>query len=139
MILLAAEQKMNAPPIAPLGREIDQTVRNGLKRDEAEGIEGLKRKPPPGSPEQGPPDYKARLLEVVRVRPRSLGPPYSLWTLARLADYRAEQTEIRVEAETVRCHLKAAEIVMSRPQHSISRPDPQYPVKKRRLKKPVPP
>ena len=69
------------------------------------------------------------------MRPRSLGQPYSVWTLARLADYLAEQTGIRVEAETVRCHLKAAEIVMSRPQHTLSSPDPEYQVKKRRLKK----
>ena len=80
------------------------------------------------------PDYKAHLLEVVRVRPRSVGQPYSVWTLARLADDLAEQTGIRVEAETVRCHLKAADIVMSRPQHTISSPDPAYRVKKRRLR-----
>ena len=131
MILLAAEQKMSAPRIAALVWETDQTVRNWLKRYEAEGIEGLKSKPQPGPPEKVTPDYKARLLEVVRVHPRSLGQPYSVWTLARLADYLAEQTGIRVEAETVRCHLKAAEIVMSRPQHSISSPDPEYSVKKR--------
>lgn len=134
MILLAAEQKMGAPAIARLVRETDQTVRNWLKRYEAEGLEGLKSKPQPGPPEKITPAYKARLLEVVRVRPRSLGQPYSLWTLARLADYLAEQTGIRVEAETVRCHLKAADIVMSRPQHTISSPDPAYAVKKRRLK-----
>ena len=130
IILLAAEQKMTAPTIAGLVRETDQTVRNWLKRYEAEGIEGLKSKPQPGPPEKVTPEYKARLLEVVRVRPRSLGQPYSVWTLARLADYLAEQSGIRVEAETVRCHLKAAEIVMSRPQHTISSPDPDYQVKK---------
>lgn len=134
MILLAAEQKMTAPTIAALVRETDQTVRNWLKRYEAEGIEGLKSKPQPGPPGKVTPDYQARLLEVVRVRPRSVGQPYSVWTLARLADYLAEQTGIRVEAETVRCHLKAAAIVMSRPPHTISSPDPEYQVKKRRLK-----
>src|SRR5512144_578244 len=85
IILLAAEQKISAPRIAALGRETDQTVHNWLKRYEAEGIEGLKSKPQPGPPEQVTPDYKGRLLEVVRVRPRSLGQPYSMWTLARLA------------------------------------------------------
>src|SRR5574342_42165 len=137
IILLAAEQKRSAPRIAALVRETDQTVRNWLKRYEAEGIEGLKTKPQPGPPEKGTPDYQARWLEVVRVRPRSLGQPYSVWTLARLADYLAEQTGIRVEAETVRCHLKAADSVMSRPQHTISSPDPEYQVKKRRLKTPA--
>jgi len=44
-----------------------------------------------------------------------------MWTLARLADYMAEQTGIRVGAETVRVHLKRADIVLSRPQHKISK------------------
>jgi len=57
-----------------------------------------------------------------------------MWTLQRLADYMADQTGIRVEAETVRVYLKAADIVLSRPQHTISSPDPEYRVKKRRLK-----
>jgi transposase len=57
-----------------------------------------------------------------------------MWTLARLADYRAEQTGIRVEAETVRAYLKEAEIVLSRPQRKISSPDPEYQVKNRRSK-----
>lgn len=73
----------------------------------------------------------------MRLRPRSLGLPFSLWTLARLADYMATETGIRVEGETVRVHLQAAGIVLSRPQHKISSPDPEYLVKKRRLRKPA--
>lgn len=41
---------------------------------------------------------------------------------------------IRVTGETVRGVLKAGGIVLSRPQHKISSPDPEYMVKKRRLK-----
>jgi winged helix-turn-helix protein len=57
--------------------------------------------------------------------------------LQRLADYLAEQTGIRVGYETVRLHLKAAGIVLSRPQHTISSPDPEYAVKKTRVAKPA--
>ena len=49
-MLLAAEQRMTAPAIAAIVREDDQTVRNWLKRWMAEGIEGLKDRPMPGSP-----------------------------------------------------------------------------------------
>ena len=73
--------------------------------------------------------------ETVRRRPRSLGLPFSVWTLRRLADHMAEQTGIRVEYETVRVHLKASGIVLSRPQHTISSPDPEYALKKRRSKR----
>jgi len=108
-----------------------------LIRYEAEGIEGLSDAPRPGSPRKVTPEYVAQLGEIVRLRPRSLGLPYSLWTLARLADSMAEQTGIRVEAETVRVYLKETEIVLSRPQHQISSPDPAYALKKRRVKTPA--
>src|SRR5262245_36732728 len=79
---------------------------------------------------KSPPAYREQLLFAVRRRPRSLGLPFSLWTLQRLADYLAEQTGICVQDETVRYYLKAADIVLSRPQHTITSPDPEYAVKK---------
>ena len=109
MRLLAAEHGMYAPAVAKMVRESEQTVRNWLMRYEAEGIKGLKDAPRPGSPKKVTSAYVTQLREVVRVRPRSLGLPFSMWPLARLANYRAEQTGIRVEAETVRVHLKEAE------------------------------
>lgn len=135
IVLLAGEQRMTAPAIARIVRENDQTVRNWLKRWMAEGIEGLKDRPMPGPPQKITEAYKEQLLTVVRRRPRSLGQPYSMWTLQRLSDYLAEQTGIRASYETVRQVLKAGEIVLSRPQHKVSSPDPEYVLKKRRLKK----
>ena len=137
MVLLACEQHLSPPAIAAIVREDDETVRRWLKRWMMEGIEGLRDRPMPGPPPKITREYEEQLLQVVRRRPRSLGQPYSMWTLQRLADYMAEQTGIRVEDETVRVHLKEAEIVLSRPQHTISSPDPEYLVKKRRLKRPV--
>ena len=86
---------MTAPAIATIVREDDQTVRNWLKRYLAEGIEGLKDRPMPGAPPKITQAYEEQLLAAVRRRPRSLGQPYSMWTLQRLADYLAEQTGIR--------------------------------------------
>jgi transposase len=80
--------------------------------------------------------YKDKLLAAVR-RPRSLGLPFSLWTLRLLVDYLAEQTGIRVSDETVRRALKHAGIVLSRPQPQISRPDPEYTLNKRRVRTPA--
>ena len=135
IVLLAGEQRMTAPAIAALVREVNQTVRNWLKRWMAEGIAGLKDRPMPGPPPKISAEYKEQLLVAVRRRPRSLGQPYSMWTLQRLSDYMAEQTGIRASYETVRLVLKAGEIVLSRPQHKVSSPDPEYLLKKRRLKR----
>src|SRR5215472_1899545 len=102
MVRLSGEQRLTAPAIATIVREDDQTVRNWLKRYLAEGIEGLKDRPMPGAPPKITSAYEEQVLSAVRRRPRSLGQPYSMWTLQRLADYLAEQTGIRVADETVR-------------------------------------
>lgn len=134
MILLAAEEHLVASEIARIVRSDPETVITWLRRYLAEGIEGLADRPRSGGPCKVTPEYREQLVRVVRQRPRSLGQPYSMWTLQRLADYMAEQTGLRVEAETVRIYLKAADIVLSRPQHKITSPDPEYEVKKRRSK-----
>lgn len=135
MILLAAERRMTAAEIAEIVRASEETVRRWLKRYLAEGVEGLRDTPRPGSPRKVTAEYRELLVHAVRRRPRSLGLPFSLWTLRRLADYMAEQSSIRVEYETVGLHLKAAGIVLSRPQHTITSPDPEYALKKRRSKR----
>jgi transposase len=134
MVLLSAEQSRTAPEIARIVRESEVTVQRWLKRYLAEGVEGLKDAPRPGRTATVTDSYRTELLAAVRRRPRSLELPYSLWTLQRLVDYLAEKTGLRVSHETVRQTLKKADIVLSRPQHKISSPDPDYQVKKRRLK-----
>jgi transposase len=138
MVLLGAERGLSAREIAEIVRTSEQTVRRWLKRYLlAEGVEGLSDAPQPGAPRKVTEAYRERLVQAVRRRPRSLGLPFSLWTLRRLADYMAEQTGIRVEYETVRVHLKAVGIVLSPPQHTITSPDPEYALKKRRSKRPA--
>ena len=134
MILLSAEQGLKAGQIAQIVRESERTVQRWLKRYQAEGIQALWDAPKSGSPGKVTQAYKEQLMSSVRQRPRALGLEYSLWTLERLADYLAGQTGIRLSGEAVRRQLKTMEIVLSRPQHKISSPDPEYVVKKRRLK-----
>lgn len=136
MILLGIEDKMTPPQIAKIVRKDEQTVRRWIKRFNAEGINGLYDAPKSGAPVQVSESYQKRLLIVVRRHPRSLEQAYSLWTLQRLVDFMAEETGLRFSTETVRRILKANDIVMSRPQHKVSSPDPEYEVKKRRLKPP---
>jgi transposase len=135
MVLLSAEKGLKAEEIAEITRESYITVLRWLKRYQAEGVEGLKDTPRPGRSTTVTEAYRTKLLEVVRRRPRSLGLEYSMWTLRRLADYLAEETGLRISHETVRRELAKDGIVFSQPQHTISSPDPEYKVKKRRLKK----
>jgi transposase len=134
IMLLAIEKGMVAAEIAEIVRLNEESVRQWLKRYEAKGIEGLSDKPRVGAEPIVTAEYQAKLEATVRQRPRSLQQPFSLWTCQRLADYLAEETGIRVSDETVRRYLKRIGIVLSRPQHKVSSPDPEYLVKKRRLK-----
>ncbi len=130
IVLLAGEQGMTAPAIAKIVRETGQTVHNWFKRYVAEGRERLRDRPMLGAPGKITKEYAEQLETVARRRPRSMGQPYSLWTLQRLADFMAEETGIRVSYETVRRTLAAAEIMLSRPHQTITSPDPEYLVKK---------
>lgn len=134
LVLLAAEKGLVAAEIGAIVRLSEESVRRWLKRYVAEGVEGLSDEPRLGTPKVVTEGYVSRLVELVRRRPRSLDLPFSLWTCQRLADHLAEETGVRVSDETVRRHLAAQGIVLSRPQHKISSPDPDYEVKKRRSK-----
>ena len=137
MVLLSAENHLKAEEIASIVRESYITVLRWLKRYMAEGISGLSDNPRAGRNSTMTDSYRDRLKEIVRRRPRSLGLEYSMWTLRRLADFLAEETGIRVSHETVRRELAKEEIVFSQPQHTISSPDPEYQLKKRRSKRPA--
>jgi len=137
MVLLSAEKGLKAEEIAQIVRESYITVLRWLKRYLTEGVAGLSDNPRAGRSSTVTEAYRTRLKEIVRRRPRSLGLEYSMWTLRRLADYLAEETGVRVSHETVRRELAKEEIVFSQPQHTISSPDPDYQVKKRRSKKPA--
>jgi len=132
MVLLAAERRMIAAEIASIVREHEETVRRWLRRYQAEGIEGLADAPRCGAPPKVTPAYRDELLAVVRRRPRALGLPFSLWTGPRLADYLAEHTGLRASRETVYRLLRAGGVHLSRPQHTITSPDPEYARKRRR-------
>lgn len=131
IILLAAERHLSSRQISEIVRKSDSAVRYWLKRYLSEGLEGLQERSRPGAQPKVTTQYKDLLYQTVRRRPRSLGLPFSL---ERLTDYLARQTGIRVSPETVRKHLKATGFVLSRPQHKISSPDPEYAEKKRRSK-----
>lgn len=135
IVLLSAEKKLKADEIADIVRESSVTVLRWLHRYIAEGIQGLMDAPRAGRSSILTDEFRKRLLEVVRRRPRSLELEFSMWTLQRLVDFMAEDTGIRVSTETIRRALAKEDIVFSRPQHTISSPDPDYQVKKRRLKK----
>jgi transposase len=137
MILLVAEQGMVAAEIAAIVRQGEETARRWFARYLAEGIEGLSDAPRSGAPPKATAAYRERLLGVARRRPRALGLPFSLWTAARLAGHLAELTGVRMSAASVCRLLREGGMALSRPQHTITSPDPEYALKKGRSRRPV--
>ena len=137
MVLLAAERGMVAAEIAAIVRQDGETVRRWFARYLAEGVEGLSDAPRSGAPPKATATYRERLLEVVRRRPRALGLPFSLWTAARLADHLAELTGARMSAPSVCRLLREGGMALSRPQHTITSPDPEYALKRGRPRRPA--
>jgi transposase len=131
MVLLAAERGLVAAEIAAIVRQDEETVRRWFTRYQAEGVAGLHDAPRPGVPAKATAEYRARLLEIVRRRTRAIGLPFSMWTAARLADRLAEETGIRMSEPSVTRLLRAGGMALSRPQHTISSPDPDDLLKKR--------
>ena len=134
MILLRAEQRLSVAEVAPIVRESGETVRRWIHRYEAEGVDGLSDAPRSGKPAKADAAYRERLAALVRRRPRALELPFSMWTAGRLADRLAEETGLRMSVASIHRLLRAAGLGFGRPQHSISSPDPDYVVKKRRSK-----
>ena len=132
MVLLAAERGMVAAEVAAIVRQNEETVRRWFARYLAEGIAGLSDAPRSGAPSKATADYREHLLHVARCRPRALGLPFSLWTAARLADHLAELTGVRLSPPRISALLREGGMRLSRPQHTITSPDPEYALKKGR-------
>jgi transposase len=129
MVLLSAEKKLTADEIADIVWESSVTVLRWLHRYIAEGIQGLLDAPRSGRNSILTNEFRKRLLEVVRRRPRSLELEFSMWTLQRLADFMAEDTGIRVSTETIRRalakedtrdHLKPDEVFYYADEFNVS-------------------
>jgi transposase len=136
MILLSSEGwKVGA--IAGVVRESEDTVARWVKRYNHEGLNGLHDRPKSGAPRKIDAAYEAEVITAVRTRPRALAQETSLWTLAGLVSYMRERTGVQIGRETMRRVLARHGFVMSRPAHHVHSPDPEYLLKKRRLKRNV--
>jgi transposase len=132
-IILLAFERLSAPKIAKIVDMSGEGVRHHVKRYRAEGIQGIYDKERSGRPRIATPEYVEAAVAALRRRPRALGLPFSVWTLDRLVDYLRGTTGITVSYETLRTHLLEQGFSFSRPQHTVSSPDPEYVQKKRRL------
>jgi len=113
------------------------TVDNVRKRYRERGLEGLKRRKPPGAACRATPEYRAALREAVQTPPQTLGFGFSVWSAARLAKYLEKRTEIGFSAERLRRILREEGFSFQRPKHTMKgkRDEAAYEKARRELKR----
>ncbi len=113
------------------------TVDNVRKRYRERGLEGLKRRKPPGPKPRATPEYRAALRRVVQTPPQTLGFGFSVWSAARLAAYLRKETGIGLGDDQVRKILHEEGFSFQRPKHTMKgkRDEIAYEKARRELKR----
>ena len=126
IIRLAAEGHA-APQIAEHLRRNPQTVRDWIKRFNAEGPAGLDDLPRSGKPPTYTPEQTGEVIAAALSDPQELGQPFACWTLDRLATYLSESKDIGIKRSRV-SELLVAEGLRWRQQETWfgERVDPEF-------------
>ena len=134
ILLMSADDRLNAQQIADRLRCSDQTVRRTIHAFHEVGLVCLKSGSRARKDDQRALDDqgRARLKEIIRMSPRSLGYETSLWTLELLAEesFKEGLTSWQVSADTMSRTLRDIGVNWQRAKQHINSPDPSYAVKK---------
>ncbi len=106
-------------PVAAMARQIGLSafrVRAWIHRFTRLGLAGLADAPRSGRPRQHDEPARGMVLALARTKPRSLGLPLALWTLARLQQALQERHRLLVTPATSWTWLQAAGVVWKRQQ-----------------------
>ena len=95
------------------------TVDNVRKRYRQRGLEGLRRRIPPGRTSRATPEYRAALREAVETPPQSLGYGFSVWSANRLAKHLEKKTKIKLSDDRLRTILAEEGFSFQRPKHTM--------------------
>jgi putative transposase len=113
------------------------TVDNVRKRYRDLGLEGLKRRKPPGPKAKATAEYRAALREAIQTPPQTLGFGFSVWSAARLGVYLKRATGVPLTADRVRRILHEEGFSFQRPKHTMKgkRDAAAYEKSRRQLKR----
>jgi len=90
------------------------------KRWRAQGLAGLRAGHRTGRPAKADQVYRKELERVLELDPRTLGLPFTIWTINRLRLYLAEQTDILLSYTRFRALLSREGYRWKAPKHDLS-------------------
>lgn len=135
-IIELSHQGQSVPQMGQLLGLHPNTVRSLIKKFQAHGFEGLKRKPR-GKPEEKLKAYDKAYWEDVLSQPPSsfeqLQTPDQNWTYELIQQYIETYLQLKVTISTIWNHLRRVGFTSGRAKLSITSPDPDYQVKRHRV------
>jgi transposase len=106
-------------PVPAIARHVGLSafrVRAWIHRFNRQGLAGLADAPRAGRPRQHDESARGTVIALARTKPRSLGYPFALWTLARLGQALQEHHGLGVTSATIWKWLQAEGLVWKRQQ-----------------------
>lgn len=100
-IIWLSSQGLRVPAIAQQVGVHEQTVRDWLKRFNAQGLAGLQDKPRPGKPPAYTPEERSEVIVTALTDPQELGQPFGCWTLDRLQVYLNAHKQIGIKRSRI--------------------------------------
>ncbi len=130
LMVLLSHDGLSSPEIARRLKRHPHTVRDWLKRFQAQGVKGLQRLFSPGRPNDKREAVKEAILEVLNVDPTSYGYKEFLWNVPLIAHYLKQSKGIVVSNDTIERALKDCGFTYKRPSKSVSPKAPDREAKK---------
>jgi transposase len=115
-IMWASAQGETVPVIALRVGLSAFRVRAWLHRFNRHGLAGLADAPRAGRPRRHDETVRGKAIALARTKPRSLGYPFALWTLARLQQAFQERHGLKLTPATIWKWLQAEGLVWKRQQ-----------------------
>lgn len=115
-IIWASAQGVKAPAMATQTGLTARCVRAWINRFNAQGLAGLADRPRSGRPRQHDQGDRGTVVALARTKPRRLGYPFELWTLARLRQALQERHGLHVAPGTIWKWLRAEGLAWKRQQ-----------------------
>lgn len=98
-----------------------QSIHNWFDAFETQGCQGLFDKHRCGRPPIATPDYRNRLIEVIKANPKDMGYPFTVWTITRIRAHMAREMSILLSESRVRQIMKEQGLVFKRPKHTLAK------------------
>lgn len=98
-----------------------QSIHNWYDAFELQGCQGLFDKNRSGRPPTATPDYRNRLIEVIKANPKDMGYPFTVWTITRIRAHMAREMGILLSESRVRQIMKEQALVFKRPKHTLAK------------------